>query len=253
MGQSLRTFRVMDVMAIASIGMQGDLARMESISHNAANALTPGFKRQVPITAGFSVHLDSVQNARQLQLRQQTSEGTKVSIDAAAGPMRPTGNSHDVAIEGPSFFEIATPTGPAYTRQGSLHADMQGRLVTGQDMPIMGQAGEIRVTNTPLTIAANGDVTQDGRIVGRLKLVSFVQPRGLVPMGGGVYGAGTAQPQEAQGTSTLRAGFLEGSNVSTPQEMVRMTETVRHFESLQKLVQGYDEALEKTIRKLGDF
>jgi flagellar basal body rod protein FlgG len=35
--------------------------------------------------------------------------------------------------------------------------------------------------------------------------------------------------------------------------MVRLAETVRHFESLQRLVQGYDETLEKTIRKLGEF
>jgi flagellar basal-body rod protein FlgF len=41
--------------------------------------------------------------------------------------------------------------------------------------------------------------------------------------------------------------------VSSPQEMVRMTETVRHFEALSRIVQGYDDALEKTIRKLGDF
>jgi flagellar basal body rod protein FlgG len=243
----------MDVMAIASIGMQGDLARMESISHNTANALTPGFKRQIPLTAGFSAQLNVAQNARHLQLQTQADNGVKISIDPAAGAMRPSANPQDVTIEGLSFFEIITPTGTAYTRQGSLRVDAQGRLVTGQDMPVMGQAGEIRVTNTPFTVAKNGDVTQDGRVVGRLKLVSFAQPHRLLAMGAGVYGAGDAQPQQTQGEASLRVGFLEGSNVSTPQEMVRMTETVRHFESLQKLVQGYDEMLEKSIRKLGDF
>jgi flagellar basal body rod protein FlgG len=34
-------------MAIASIGMQGDLARVESISHNTANVLTAGFKARL--------------------------------------------------------------------------------------------------------------------------------------------------------------------------------------------------------------
>ena len=32
-----------------------------------------------------------------------------------------------------------------------------------------------------------------------------------------------------------------------------MTETVRNFESLQRLVHGYDDTFEKTIRKLGEF
>jgi flagellar basal body rod protein FlgG len=35
--------------------------------------------------------------------------------------------------------------------------------------------------------------------------------------------------------------------------MVRLSETVRHFEAMQKLVQGYDDSLEKAIRKLGEF
>jgi flagellar basal body rod protein FlgG len=66
--------------------------------------------------------------------------------------------------------------------------------------------------------------------------------------------AGSAQQvADPKTPSSLRTGFLETSNVSSPQEMVRLTETVRHFESLQRLVQGYDETLEKTIRKLGEF
>jgi flagellar basal-body rod protein FlgF len=243
----------MDVMAIASIGMQADLARMESISQNTANALTPGFKRQVAVTPAFAVEVAAAENSRQLRIRAQPAPPISVSLDAATGAMRPTGNVQDVAIEGSAFFEVVTTTGPAFTKLGNLRADVQGRLVTGQDVPIMGTGGEIRVTNSPFSIAANGDITQDGRVVGRLKMVTFAQPNQLVAAGAGMYLAGIAQPQDARGAATLRIGFLEGSNVSTPQEMVRLTETVRHFESLQKLVQGYDDTLEKTIRKLGEF
>ena len=183
----------------------------------------------------------------------RTSATAQGSIDPSAGALRPTGNFQDVAIEGPGYFEVQSAQGSLYTRQGSLRTDVQGRLVLGQDLPVMGTGGDIRLTNTPFTIASNGDITQDNRIVGRLKVVSFAKPEMLVPNGAGMYQAGTAQPQDGRGSATLRVGFLEGSNVSTPQEMVRMTETVRHFESLQKVVQGYDDLLEKTIRKLGDF
>jgi flagellar basal body rod protein FlgG len=76
----------------------------------------------------------------------------------------------------------------------------------------------------------------------------------MVPSGNGLYLAVSAhQVQDVKTPSALRTGFLEDSNVSSPQEMVRLTETVRHFESLQRLVQGYDDTLEKTIRKLGEF
>jgi len=246
-------------MAIASIGMQGDLARMESISHNTANVLTPGFKRQIAITPGFSaqVELGALQNSTQgtpLAMQPAITAPVRTMIDPSSGALRHTGDAQDVAIEGDAFFEVSTPTGPAYTKAGSLRTDVQGRLVNLQDLPVMGIGGEIRLNNTPFTIAANGDVSQDGHVVGRLKLVQFDHAEGMVPGGNGLYLAGSAQQvPDTKAPSTLRTGFLEGSNVSSPQEMVRLTETVRHFESLQRLVQGYDETLEKTIRKLGEF
>ncbi|MEJ7805929.1 MAG: flagellar hook-basal body protein [Telluria sp.] len=243
----------MDIMAIASIGMQGDLARMESISQNTANALTPGYKRQVTLNPAFSVELATAQNARGLQIKPQSAPPVSLSLDSATGSMRPTGNAQDVAIEGAAFFEVVTPTGPAYTKLGNLRADVQGRLVTGQDVPVMGAGGEIRVTNSPFSVAPNGEITQAGRIVGKLKMVTFEQPQLLTPAGAGLYHGANAQPQDVRTGVSLRIGFLEGSNVSTPQEMVRLTETMRHFEALQKLVQGYDDTLEKTIRKLGEF
>ena len=242
-------------MAIASIGMQGDLARMESISHNTANVLTPGFKRQIAITPGFAAQVQQgVQQNAALTMQPSTAAAVQTVIDPSSGSLRHTGNYQDVAIEGPAFFEVSTPAGPAYTKAGSLRTDVQGRLVNLQDYPVMGIGGEIRLNNTPFTIAANGDVSQDGRVVGRLKLVQFEHAEGMVPTGNGIYLAGSAQQaHDIKTPSTLRTGFLEASNVSTPQEMVRLTETVRHFESLQKLVQGYDDTLEKTIRKLGEF
>ena len=243
----------MDVMAIASIGMQADLARMESISHNTANALTPGYKRQVSVSSGFSVELSAAGSALKLHAQSPLDRLPSVAIDPAAGALRPTGLATDVAIEGPGFFEVNTPDGIAYTRQGNLRADSQGKLVTGNNFTIGGAGGALRVTNAPFSVSPAGDITQDGRVIGRLKVVHFASPQNMIPRGAGLYVPGTAQQQENQPAAALRIGFLEGSNVNTPHEMVRLTETVRHFESLQKIVQGYDESLEKTIRKLGEF
>jgi flagellar basal-body rod protein FlgF len=243
-----------DLVAIASIGMQADLARMESISHNTANVLTPGFKRQIAVTAGFSAEIAHYASGSvERTIPAPHLAATRVVIDPSSGALRPTGNPHDVAIEGGAFFEVLTPAGPAYTKAGSLRSDAQGRLVTLQDLPVIGTTGELRVTNTPFAIGADGDVTQDGRVAGRLKTVHFAHPEALVPSGNGLYRAGAAEVQDVRTPASLRVGFLEDSNVRSPQEMVRLTETVRHFESLQRLVQGYDETLEKTIRKLGDF
>ncbi|HZV64527.1 MAG TPA: flagellar hook-basal body protein [Telluria sp.] len=241
----------MDIMAIAAEGMRGDLARLDSISHNVANVLTPGFKRQIAMPGAFDAQVAAAATGA-------TGQARKL-IDPSAGPLRYTGVPTDVAIEGDGFFELATPNGPAYTRQGSFNLDAQGRLVGSQGMPVMGEGGEIRLTNAPFTIAANGDISQDGHIAGRLKLTNFDNAAAMLASGAGMYLPGEAraslagQVHTGRSAGVLRVGFVEGSNVSTPQEMVRLTETVRHFESLQKLVQGYDDSLEKTIRKLGDF
>ena len=101
----------MDVMAIAAGGMQQDLLRAETISQNLANVLTPGYKRQVLVATGFA---EQVSNAL------ASSATSTQTIDPAAGTLRYTGNAQDLAIDGGSFFEIAGPTGLAYTRKGSF-------------------------------------------------------------------------------------------------------------------------------------
>lgn len=240
---------MMDLITIASVGMQSDQAKMDGISHNIANVLTPGYKRQVSVTPTFQAQMLGAQAERAAQ----AAPAQRISIDPSAGPMRHTGNTQDVAIEGDSFFEVNTPAGPAFTRQGSLRVDVQGRLVGTHGFPVLGNGGEIVLANTPFTIAVNGDVLQDGRVAGQLKRVRFESASAMTPLGNGLYQQGGARVADPVQKDPLRIGFQEGSNVSSPQEMVRMTETVRHFEALSKIVQGYDESLEKTIRKLGDF
>lgn len=244
----------MDLMTIASIGMQNDQTRMETISNNIANVTTPGYKKQIAANAAFQLQLEGAAGAN-LGLRGAVpgSPATLMSIDPGAGALRPTGSKQDVAIDGNSFFELTTANGPAYTRQGSLHVDIAGRLVGAQGLPVQGEGGEIRLANAAFTIGADGEVRQDGRVAGRLKRVRFEQASALTPLGNALYAQGAATVAEAQAKDSLRIGFQEASNVNSPQEMVRLTETVRHFEALAKIVQGYDETLEKTIRKLGDF
>lgn len=235
----------MDVTRIAALSMQHDLQRMNTISQNLANVTTPGFKKQIAVSAGFDAQLSAA--------RSGDTPSASITIDPSAGSMRPSSNPVDIAIEGDSFFELATPDGVVYTRQGALRVDVKGVLVGSQGMPLQGTGGAINLLNAPFSVAGNGDVLQGGRVAGRVKRVAFDRPALLQPIGNGMYGQGGAQVVDPNSANPVRSGFQEASNVSSPQEMVRMTETVRHFESMQKIVQGYDESLEKAIRKLGDF
>ncbi|WP_255490795.1 flagellar hook-basal body protein [Duganella sp. CY15W] len=244
----------MDVTAIAASGMQQDLRRIDSISQNMANVLTPGYKRQVLMSKDFSQQVQQGLAAVTALPAAGIAPGsaTQLSIDASAGTLRYTGNPQDLAIDGMAFFEIATPEGPAYTRQGSLHTDARGRLVTAAGAAVMGAGGDI-VVKGPFAVDANGDVRQGERVLTRLKLVSFANPEALLPLGGGAYAQGGARVAELDVAPSVRSGYQENSNVNTSQEMVRLSDTMRHFEALQRVIQGYDDSLEKTIRKLGEF
>jgi flagellar basal body rod protein FlgG len=236
----------MDLLSIAAVAMRNDQDRANAVSQNIANVLTPGYKRVHAVAEPFDAQMAAVQSS-------STAPRTSIALDMRPGPMRPTGRPQDIAVEGDGFLEISTPNGPAYTRQGSLRVDPEGRLLSSQGMPVMGAAGEIRLANEAFTVLPSGDIRQGERVVARLKLSYFDKVGSMVAAGNGLFLQGEAVSRMPDAPGTFRTGFIEGSNVNSPQEMVRLTETVRHFESMQKMVQGYDETLEKAIRKLGEF
>jgi flagellar basal body rod protein FlgG len=237
---------VMDLLSIAAVAMRNDQERANAVSQNIANVLTPGYKRVHALAEPFEAQMAAVQSAT-------VAPRTSMTVDMRAGPLRPTGRNQDIAIEGEGFLEISTPSGPAFTRQGSLRVDPEGRLLSSQGLPVVGTAGEIRLANEAFTVLPNGDIRQGDRIAARLKLSYFDKVGQMVATGNGLFLQGGAVSKVADVPGSFRSGFIEGSNVNSPQEMVRLTETVRHFESMQKMVQGYDESLEKAIRKLGEF
>ncbi len=239
----------MDGITIAGISMQNDLQRLNSISQNLANVLTPGYKREIPIARSFGSYVSSLSETAATSPAAQEP----IAIDPSAGTLRYSSNPLDIAVDGNGFFEIETATGLAYTRQGALSADINGRLVTNQGLPIMGTGGEIKVSGAPVTIDPTGDVRQGEHLAGQIKLVRFSNPEGLIPLGNGMYGQGAARIENTGTNGVVRVGYQENSNVNSPQEMIRLTETVRHFESMQKVMQGYDDIFEKAMRKLGEF
>jgi flagellar basal-body rod protein FlgF len=221
----------MDPISLIAASMQADMQRMQAISQNIANVSTAGYKREVAVP------------------------GTTGAVlrDHRPGTLRATGNPLDFAIEGEGYFEVAGETGPAYTRQGAFHIDGNGRLVTAQGYPVLGAAGELSLTGASVTVDPSGELRQQGRLVGRIQLVRFADHDALAPLGNALFALGQARRDDTGQAGRIRSGFLENSNVNSPQEMVRMTETVRHFESMQKLMQGYQDAFDKALNKLGEF
>lgn len=242
----------MDALTIAGIAMQNDLQRMDSISQNLANVMTPGYKRAIPVNNAFATLMGADAGAGASAATQGRALAARV-LDPSAGTLRATANPMDIAIEGNGYFEVATEHGTAYSRQGTLQVDQRGRLCNGEGRVLVGLGGDIVLAPGAFSVEADGKVKQGGQMVGQLKLVQFDRPQLLMPLGNGLLTQGDAAVVERQGMAQVRTGFLENSNVSSPQEMIRLTETLRHFETMIRVAQGYEDVFQKTVSKLGEF
>lgn len=259
------------ILAVTLTGMQQDMDRLDRIALNLANVSTPGYKREVAIARPFADAMSDVSSVSDEMAGaaghadpSQVPGALQVLFDTRPGTLKLTGEPFDVALAGDGFFEVATDSGLAYTRQGNFRVDARGRLVTAQGYPVMGKNGDIYLTTQTPAIDAFGNVTEPnattgpslnapGTPVDQLKVVRFDDAKTLQRLGGGLIAPGAGMTVVGEADAQVRQGALENANVSSLQEMVQMMQTMRHFESMQKVTQGYDDMIGTAIHKLGDL
>lgn len=237
--------------------MAADTAVVDQVASNLANINTPGYKRSTHVAQAFLPNLASPgSEAVGGEGIQQSVSG--VHWDLKSGPLKLTDRPLDLSIMGDGFFEVMTEQGVAYTRLGKFSVDALGRLVNQDGHLLIGLAGPIRVETSSPLIKPNGQVFANGEngsletAVGTLKLVRFDDPQQLRPMGRGLWRRNDGQGGIPVDNPVIQQGALEGSNVESSTEMVRMMQTMRHFESMQKVLQAYDDVFGATIKKLGE-
>jgi flagellar basal-body rod protein FlgF len=254
-------------LAIALTGMQDDMNHLDRVAQNMVNMATPGYKREVVLARPFVDVLDAVSAAADGGATSDVAASLTrplLLVDTSAGSLKATGQPLDLALSGDGWFEISTSEGVAYTRQGDFQVDGKGRLVTAAGDAVMGKSGEIRLlTRTPVIDSA-GNITEPnapanagaaigGQPVAQLKIVRFESTRDMRHLGAGLQSPGSTPSLVSDATARVHQGQLEASNTNTMQEMVQVMQTMRHFESLQKAVQGYDDLMGTAIQKLGEL
>ena len=248
-----------EVLAISLHSLQGDMARLDQVGMNLANALTPGYKRGVAVQSSVGSEFAAYLSNTSVSASEAGVAAPAVLFtpDTRAGTLKSTGQSLDVALSGKGYFEVITDNGPAYTRQGNFRLDARGRLITAQGYAVMGTSGEITLNQVNPVIAANGAISsatgpQDATPLAQLKVVEFDAAAKLERLGDGLYAAAAGMKVLGDPEVTVHQGFLENSNVSSTYEMTTLVQAMRHFESMQKVAQGYDDMLGTAIRKLGE-
>lgn len=233
------------------------LEHQSLVSHNLANVSTPGFRAQ--LAQYRAVPIQGPGNPTRVGTVTVTP-----GADLSPGPLQTTGRALDVALPGRGWLVVATPQGEAYTREGSLHVDVDGLLKTATGRVVLADNNQpIAVpAEAELTIGADGTITvlnagdlpQGMAELGRLKMVDPL-PGQLQRGDDGLMRVAVPPGQPApvlpaDPTLRLLAGVLEGSNVNPMQAMVEMISNARRFEMQMKAVQLADQNAERANQLL---
>lgn len=247
----------------AATGMAAQQTNIDVIANNLANVNTVGFKAsrvdfQDLVYQTYSEPGAATTEGTQMPTGVQVGLGTRLAAVQriySPGNLRQTGHSFDLAIEGDGFFQIMMPDGrTAYTRDGALKLDGQGRLVNSDGQPL---DPEITIPSdaTHVNIGSDGTVSvsvagqNEAEQIGQITLTKFLNPAGLTSIGRNLLlpTAASGEPVTgapgSEGMGTLGQGFIELSNVSIIEEMVNMIVAQRAYEVNSKCIQVADEML----------
>jgi flagellar basal-body rod protein FlgF len=223
---------------------------MDVVANNVANVSTTGFKRE-------GILFDTLLSQPEPDQPIQFVVDRATYRDMANGPIDPTGNPLDLAIQGAGYFPIQTPTGTKYTRSGSFQISPDGNIVTLSGDELLGDGDQpITIPSTASEINISGDGYITAKVdngtsladLGKLKLVKFDNPQAMQSVGGGLYA--TDQDPQADEESSVMQGALEQSNVSAVTEITQMIEIMRSYEQTVNLIGQENTRIDDAIAKL---
>jgi flagellar basal-body rod protein FlgF len=218
---------------------------LDTIANNLANASTAGYRAQHNI---FSSVLADAGQGSTSPLNQAINDygimgGT--TLDLTQGSLQKTGNDLDVAIQGPGFFAVQTAHGTTYTRNGGFQVSAKGQLVTANGDPVMGDKGAIAILPGPVSISADGTISSNGAVAGKLKVVEFAPGTQLTGTGDSYYNVPSGS-ETAATHSTVQQGMLENSNVNPVTSMVELITAQRSAEMMQRALSMFNSEIDKT-------
>ncbi len=235
----------MDNIAYVAMSHQSALRKqMDVVAQNIANMNTTSFKSQSIV---FSEYVHEANGTDEISFVQDVASFP----DLAAGTLRGTGNTLDLAIHNDGYFRIDTPEQVSYTRNGHFQLDAEGTLVTSEGHAVLSVDGQPLVTfpgDSQIEVAEDGTVSSESGAIGRIDVVDFENPYKLEKKPATLFTT-NEEPIPAE-DYIVRQGMLEDSNVEPIIEMTRMIELVRSYQSSKSLIDDHHELARRTISTL---
>ncbi|MGK0441341.1 MAG: flagellar basal-body rod protein FlgF [Pseudohongiellaceae bacterium] len=213
-------------------------------ANNLANASTTGFQSDFAQARSMGVYYGDGHSTRAYAMTE--SPGTNFNH----GALIETGRDLDLAIDGDGWLAVQAKDGrEAYTRGGSLRVSPTGQLITGNNLPVMGEGGPIAIPPfEKLTLGADGTITiqPEGQAAGVLAVVDrvkLVRPNyaELTKGTDGLVSRKDGEEEDGDSIIKLQAGFLESSNVDAVGELTQIMALARQYEINIKLMKNVDE------------
>lgn len=237
----------------------------ETVTNNIVNAQNTGYKaRQLTKQSFDDVMLSNRQklsgdsyvrnNIGTINLGVKTSDITTLFTQ---GVIKSTDKMTDFAIDGRGFFVARNGDQELYTRDGNFKVNLDGNLITNDGYEVMGvnnTTGAIEpiyVGSMNFSLDGENNINIEG--VGsthRLLTADFTneQYKLLEPIGDNYI---TSENPIYNARVNVRQKFLEGSNVDATQEIVKLMEIKRQFETNQKFIKLQDETIGKAATEIG--
>lgn len=256
-------------LSIASTGMLAQQTNVDVISNNIANMNTTAFKRQRAEFQDLLYQQVSRPGANTSDSGTKVPTGIQIGAGVRTGgvyriteqgALTNTGNTYDMAIDGPGYFQVTMPSGDiSYTRAGSFQLSDQGELVTSDgylvqpNVTIPQGALDVTVSKTgeiQVKIAGQAEM----QTVGQLELATFVNEAGLEAIGSNLFLETGASGQPTVSTpgqpsfGTLSQGFVEASNVNPVSEITSLITAQRAYEMNSRVLKTADEMLQTSTQ-----
>ncbi len=233
-----------------ALSRQAALQRqLDVVANNMANTNTMGFKGEQMLFREFLVPTRSSERAMGGKLSFVQDVG--VLRDTREGPLTKTDNPLDFAIHGDGYFQIETEAGMRYSRNGHFRLDQSGMLVNSQGFAVMDDRDQPVIfapNETRIEVSEDGTVSTENGRVAKLKVVKFANDQNLRSAGDTLFE--TTDEAEVVVRPAVIQGMMEESNVQPVVEMTRMTQILREYQGVQKMIDAEHERQLKAMQTL---
>ncbi len=224
--------------------------RLANISANLANVNTVGYKKTRMSFESLLRGEKQTQEAKGINYSRVRENFTEFR----EGPVKQTTNPLDLAIHGEGFFKVSSPAGDRYTRRGDLKINQDGMLLTTNDMAVLDEGNQpIIIPNTDtskISVNTLGEISVlsvDGtrNVIGRVGVFTVNDKTLLKRESDTLFSLKEGGQEIPLEEPAIAVGSLEISNVNMTEEMTLMIDTLRTFETYQKVLKSYGTLGEK--------